>query len=299
MEKVSVVIPCYNSERTIYKTIEAVLVNKPHEVIVVDDCSTDVSVDAARKLLVRVVTNFVNRGVATARNQGANLATGDLLLFVDSDIIIPPDAIERAIKSLTDDVDAVIGMPVFSDRYINIFSKHFNWRIHHNYLHLPEIVPFTYGSFTLMRKEKFIKLGGYNTALKGAINEDNEFGLRNNLRVKLDKSIQIFHYKDIGLFDLLRNDFHRSAGRMRLYLKYGKGLSTFVSTPISQVVSIPLAWLTFLNPLFFIGFLLCYRKYLWFLVKKGYWKEALQIIPILFIDMLVVTFGVLRGLRKP
>jgi glycosyltransferase involved in cell wall biosynthesis len=84
----SVIIPVYNSAATLARAVESVLAQTwpPHEVIVVDDGSTDNSLELARGYgaPVQVITR-ANAGVSAARNTGARHARGDWLAFLDAD----------------------------------------------------------------------------------------------------------------------------------------------------------------------------------------------------------------------
>ena len=94
---VSVVIPCFNRESTLARSIHSVLnqTHRPHEVIVVDDGSTDRSVEIAKQFsdTVRVFSQ-PNGGAASARNQGIRLAIGDWIAFLDSDDQWHPEKLE-------------------------------------------------------------------------------------------------------------------------------------------------------------------------------------------------------------
>lgn len=91
MIKFSVVIPIYNSARTIRQTINSCLnqIYKPFEIIIVDDCSTDNSIEIVDEYLkdnyVYLIVNKSNLGVSSSRNIGWDRATGDYVAFLDSD----------------------------------------------------------------------------------------------------------------------------------------------------------------------------------------------------------------------
>ena len=84
----SVIIPAFNAAATLARAIESVHAQSwpAHEIIVVDDGSTDTTVDIARQFgaAVRLIQQ-TNRGVSVARNAGASSATGDWLAFLDAD----------------------------------------------------------------------------------------------------------------------------------------------------------------------------------------------------------------------
>lgn len=106
-KKISVIIPAYNAEHFLSKTLDSVLA-QTHldlEVIVVNDASSDgtaVLLDryAALDHRIRVVHKTKNEHVSCARNDALDLATGDYLLFVDSDDWIEPETCERALSTL-------------------------------------------------------------------------------------------------------------------------------------------------------------------------------------------------------
>jgi glycosyltransferase involved in cell wall biosynthesis len=85
---VSVVIPAYNRERLIGRAVDSALAQRPArpaEVIVVDDCSTDRTVEVARAHGARVVRHERNAGPAAARNTGVRAATEPWIGMLDSD----------------------------------------------------------------------------------------------------------------------------------------------------------------------------------------------------------------------
>jgi len=105
--KVSIVIPCYNSEQFIERTIYSVLKQSVSEleIIVVNDGSTDSSRDLVERIIdprIRLI-NTENNGVSKARNIGLQEAKGELVLFLDSDDLIPNNYLERSIEALSDE----------------------------------------------------------------------------------------------------------------------------------------------------------------------------------------------------
>lgn len=92
---VSIIIPVYNVEAYVEQCLRSVMEQtwRPLECVIVDDCVTDGSMDVVRRLLdgykgdivFRVIGHTKNRGLSAARNTGADEATGDYVLFIDSD----------------------------------------------------------------------------------------------------------------------------------------------------------------------------------------------------------------------
>ncbi len=101
--KVSVIIPVYKVEAYIEACIASVIAQEYREleVILVDDCGGDASMEKAQQalrasgLVWRVVRHEVNRGAAAARNSGAGVAAGDYIFFLDADDVLLPGALEH------------------------------------------------------------------------------------------------------------------------------------------------------------------------------------------------------------
>lgn len=105
--RVSVVIPNYNNEQFLKKTIDSILNNTYRyiEVIFVDDCSTDSSVEIVRSNYgynprVKIYENKENRGAYYCRNKGILLSTGYYVTVVDGDDYIESNKLEYEVNSL-------------------------------------------------------------------------------------------------------------------------------------------------------------------------------------------------------
>ena len=101
---VSILIPAYNSERWIAETLESAIEQTwPHkEIIVVDDGSSDRTLDVARRYeskTLRVVAQ-PNAGAAAARNTAFSLASGDYIQWLDADDLIVPAKVASQIAAL-------------------------------------------------------------------------------------------------------------------------------------------------------------------------------------------------------
>ncbi len=106
---ISVIIPTYQHAKTIALCIESLLAQTvpPDEIIVIDDGSTDKTRQIIERLGDRVQYHFqANQGAPSARNAGATLATGDLILFCDADIRMQPQMLQQLSKALSDHPEA-------------------------------------------------------------------------------------------------------------------------------------------------------------------------------------------------
>lgn len=101
---ISIIVPVYNSEKYIDRCLDSILnqTYKDLEIVLVNDGSNDQSLKilenyALRDTRIKVV-NQENKGVAAARNTGLDNATGDYILYVDSDDWIENNMVERMVE---------------------------------------------------------------------------------------------------------------------------------------------------------------------------------------------------------
>ena len=117
MTKFSIIIPCYNRYNAMKNCLES-LENqtfKNFEVIIVDDCSTDDSFEKLEEyekktsLNIKLLKNAQNLGAGLTRNNALNNATGEFVVFIDSDDYIENDALETLNRLLVEEkVDCII-----------------------------------------------------------------------------------------------------------------------------------------------------------------------------------------------
>ncbi|HEL1907895.1 TPA: glycosyltransferase family 2 protein, partial [Streptococcus suis] len=116
MPKVSIIVPVYNTEDYIGECIESILNQSltDIELILVNDCSTDRSLDILRKYeqidsRIHIIDSLSNTGVGEARNKGIERASGQYISFVDSDDFLKIDMFEKLYqKALIDKADLVL-----------------------------------------------------------------------------------------------------------------------------------------------------------------------------------------------
>ena len=146
--RVSVIIPCFNSEKTIIKTISSVLHGTclPYEILVYDDNSSDDTVKVIEESfgsssLIKIFKGNSNKGAGNARNELLKRAKGDYIAFLDSDDFWYEQKLEKQVlEVLTGDYDIVTcGYDIFDEgglligsrlplKNINFYSMHLtNW----------------------------------------------------------------------------------------------------------------------------------------------------------------------------
>lgn len=110
---VSIIVPCYNTERFIASSIESALAQtyRNTEIIVIDDGSTDRSLEIIESFgeKIKVIKKKKNKGAPAARNDGLIAARGEFIQFLDADDLLPADSVEIRLNELDSDHDAVFG----------------------------------------------------------------------------------------------------------------------------------------------------------------------------------------------
>ncbi|HEY0787192.1 MAG TPA: glycosyltransferase [Thermoanaerobaculia bacterium] len=129
------IIPCRNGARTVGAAARSALAQSvaPAEVLVVDDASEDGTAAAAEEAGARVIRNGVRRNAGGARNAGLEVASGDLIAFLDADAVAASDWLERASAFLESHPEfAAVGGSIVNgrpDRYgsLDYFMNHSEW----------------------------------------------------------------------------------------------------------------------------------------------------------------------------
>ncbi len=108
--KISVIIPVYNDAKYLKACLKSLKeqAEKPYEIIVVDNNSTDNTVEVAKKFGAKIIKEKV-QGIRPARDAGFNAAKGDILARTDADTIVPQDWTKRIRESFEKD-SALLGL---------------------------------------------------------------------------------------------------------------------------------------------------------------------------------------------
>lgn len=221
----SIIIPVRNGQATLADTLRSIanLEADTHEVIVVDDASTDRTVRIAEDFGARVISMPEPSGPAAARNKGAQEAQYPILVFTDSDVLAPKKLLSLLKKSfMQSEADCVQG--TFSDvcPYADFFSQYKNLYNRYVINQLPEWIDTTYTSLTAVRKSAFLDSGGFDEGIRTASVEDRTLGrnlIRNGYRIYLDRHIEVVHNKKLNAQKFYRNQFHRSRDLAKLLLR--------------------------------------------------------------------------------
>lgn len=225
----SVIVPAYNAANTLPGVLGAIKNAAPPgtEIIVVDDVSTDGTAEIAAGIGATVVQFAQRSGPAAARNRGADVASAPILVFIDADVIIAPDALTR-IRDLLgkrNDIAGVIGSYDDAPAATGMISQYRNLLHHHMHqIAAPQTENFWSG-LGAIRREAFEAIGGFDADryAKPSV-EDIDLGYRLSAAgytIRLDRHILGTHLKRWSLTDMVRTDiFQRALPWTRLILAH-------------------------------------------------------------------------------
>ncbi|MEJ7583473.1 MAG: glycosyltransferase [Acidimicrobiales bacterium] len=200
---VSVIIPTYNGAEKLRLTLRALQVQSfpgRWEVIVVNNASTDHTDEVVTELATAygVPLDLVHEprpGASAARNQGARSARGGVLLFLDDDMIAPPDLVARHFETVTSNPRTwVLGQARYPDRIRSTAFGRFRDSLHALIVEdagLVEVDSFASGNCS-MPAEDLRLVGGYNEEFTTAALEDADLYVRarrHGRRVVIDPRI--------------------------------------------------------------------------------------------------------------
>ena len=174
--KLTIIIPAFNEETYLPSTLDSIQTSIAHlrahsdgeaDIVVVDNNSEDDTVAVGRSMGATVLHEPV-QGIARSRNAGAEHADGDVLVFVDADVVLPDTLLERIHTAMSD--PACVGGAVDVEyrpkrRFLRPYLG--AWRL------LSRLTGIAQGATQYCRKSAFDEVGGYDE--KAWIGEDADF----------------------------------------------------------------------------------------------------------------------------
>jgi len=170
----SVVVPAYNEEKYLPKSLAALkdtLRSMPHEIIVVDNESTDATRDVLANFGVRIVNESVHN-IARVRNTGAEAADGEVIVFIDADTVVRPGVFEKIRESMSNDKCVGGSVKVEYERARRAWVRFFML----SWLFWARFTKMRQGALQFCRRDVFQELGGYDDTIY--VGEDIEFHWR-------------------------------------------------------------------------------------------------------------------------
>ena len=317
--KISIIIPVYNSSLTLKECLEAVFNSnfKNFEVIVISDNSTDNSVGIAKQYQCKIIELSENKGPAFARNEGAKISEGDILLFVDSDVIIKKDALNYlSEKFLQNEIDAIQGIYSHEPTYKSIITQ---YQMSYNCYYIwPENKKYASTLSTCclaIRKKIFLNLKGFNTNYKRASAEDEEFGyllIDKCYKILILRELNVEHRVNYNIRHFIKKKFHTYIDVMKEYLRnktYVKKIKqTNYAKVLAGIVILGLIILTAIGTIIFlnktilyifltlnIAFLLLHTGFMRFVGRTKGLTKVFGVVAVCYIDTFLMLVGLLYG----
>ena len=221
---VTAIIPALNAAHLLPACLKALALSDYAitEILVFDDGSSDATGDVALGMGASVVRNSGSPlGPGEGRNRAAARASGDLLLFVDSDVIVNPDAVRLLVEAISDlKVVAAFGSYDNSPPHRGVASLYVNLRHHFFHQSGPVFASTFWAGLGLVRRETFLEFGGFDGRYKRPSIEDIELGARlveKGHLIRLIPEARGKHLKNWSLRQLWRTDiFDRAIPWARL-----------------------------------------------------------------------------------
>ncbi len=263
--KVSIIVPAHKVDLAFSKCVEALsdLAPPPDEVLIVLDGIAEATAKPFIAKTFKILDLGKKSGPAAARNVGVANATGEILIFIDSDVAAPSFLIKVVRDEFNQhpDVSALFGSYDDQPGHHNFFSQYKNLMHHFIHQHSMEEASTFWGACGAIRRAVFERIGGFDESLLWL--EDVDLGLRlkgQGFKIKLVKNLQVTHWKKWTAGSLLNSDiFHRALPWTKLILRYGSlqnDLNTNTSARLSALFIFLGLILLIISPLFPGGILL-------------------------------------------
>lgn len=216
---VSIIIPAFNEERYIERTLTALRASDyPDnllEIIVVDNGSSDNTPNIAKKYADKVLT--LNKGnVGAVRNFGATNCRSEILIFLDADCLIDDQWISRGVRLIVSNQDSVFGGPYRARNDANWVES--LWLLE-NPKH-PRLQPDLLGGCIFVRADTFEAIKGFNEKMTSGEDSDLSLRLRKaENQVKIVRDLSVVH---LGNPQTIKEFFSRQVWHSENYLLFIK-----------------------------------------------------------------------------
>ncbi len=278
-----VIVPAHQTDANLSACVASLLALQPapQRLVLVWD-GPAATAPAAGQLAV--VETGGGGGPSAARNRGAAGATEDVLVFFDSDVTVPPDILARIDAAFCADpgLDALIGSYDDTPGDAGFLSQYRNLLHHYTHQHASQQANTFWGACGAIRREAFVRLGGFDERLRTIEDIDLGYRLRQmGGRMRLVADLQVKHMKRWTLRSMLYTDiFIRALPWTRLILRYRR-MDNDLNINHAGRWSVALAWLALMA------------------IAAGiFWLPALPVGVACLALMLAINSGVLVFLRR-
>jgi len=311
---ISIVIPTYNSEKTIGEVLDSLFreirrYRRKVEVIVVDDGSTDSTLQIVKKYPVRVIKQR-HKGPAAARNLGWKKAKGDIVIFLDSDCKVGRGWLKKMLKPFKDGKVAGVGVKYRTWNKENWVARFVGYEIEQRQNRMGKDTDYLASYSTAYRKDVLEEVNGFDTSFKAAAAEDNDLSYRvigKGYRLVFLKECFVWHKHPESLRVYYKKQFYQAMWRVFLYLKWLRkrpkvlmgdqyaGMETLFQPFIPAFLLLSLFLFPSIFPFILLLSFLIHIPASYFVLRKGDWVGCL--IPFLFfLRSIIWCLGMIVGI---
>lgn len=184
--RISVIITNWNGLPLLKKYLEKVILVSPEaeEIILADDASEDASVDFATNLShkypqLKIITHQKNHGFSRNTNHAVKKARGDLVVLLNNDINPHPAYIKNCLKHFRDPKVVGVGFAELgNENYGRLYWENGYFQIEPKYSSKTHTSSWISGGSSIIRRDFFLKLGGFDNVYEPFYFEDLDFGFR-------------------------------------------------------------------------------------------------------------------------
>lgn len=313
----SIIVPAFNSGKTIGDCLRAIRDStfKDYELIVVSDCSRDDTALAAREYADRVIELDKHNGRNHARMIGIRSARGEIIVNVDSDVMIKKDTLFKINEyfSSRPETDALTGCLSKKHSNKDFFSQYKNLYMHYIFSKLPEKITFLYGSLFALRR----KVVNENESDIDIV-DDTVLGQRlfaSGKEIAFVKELEVEHLKKYNLLSFIKNDFFIPFYWAQIFIAYKgwnqlfKNKTGFAHSPKEQLISVitaPGCVLAGMLGLFyhetapvslllFLTWVILNVGFIYFLIRERGLLFGIPAFFVTFLDNIVMALGIICG----
>jgi cellulose synthase/poly-beta-1,6-N-acetylglucosamine synthase-like glycosyltransferase len=223
--KVSIIVTCRNNAPTIGECLQA-LNNQDYpkdsvEIIVVDACSTDGTVEIAKKYTPKVFSEPLN--AAGAYNYALKIASYNVLGFVDSDAKVESEWLRKLVPHLEEPKVAGVSGSIETWNLENFWARSIGYEIKNRYSRIGKYTGRIATMNLLLKKNVIEEVGGWDENLPSQY--DTDFGFRMSrlgYKIAYEPDAKCFHFNRPNLWAYWRQQLQYGKNTLRLYLKHGR-----------------------------------------------------------------------------
>ena len=220
-KNISFYVPAYNAEKTIKDSITSIQNQSilPDEIILIDDCSTDKTVDIVKKELsnIKIIINKENMGLGYNRNLAIKESKNDLVAAIDADVVLDKYWLEKLIIEIEKENVLMCGGKMneqLLENKINVWrAKYYSQNWGERMLTNP---PFLFGCNTILTKSVWKKVNGYDEKLK-TNGEDIDF----IHKIRSQTNSQIIYQPEAKCYHLQDDNIESLSKRVWRYHSFG------------------------------------------------------------------------------